>query len=71
MLFMNFPIDAVFLDAAQRIKKIYPNLRPWWGVVWVVWGAHSVLELPAGTAAGLQVGDMISIVKPTPDSISA
>ena len=61
MMFMNFAIDAVFLDRQERVKKIYRNLPPWWGVVWFVWGAHSVLELPAGSTAeiDLQKGDRI------------
>jgi uncharacterized membrane protein (UPF0127 family) len=43
------------------VKKIYRNLPPGWGVVWFVWGAHSVLELPAGSTAeiDLQKGDRI------------
>jgi uncharacterized protein len=64
MMFMNFAIDAVFLDRQNRVKKVYPRLPAWWGVVWIEWGAHSVLELPAGSTAsiGLQPGDEISIV---------
>jgi uncharacterized membrane protein (UPF0127 family) len=64
MMFMNFAIDAVFLDRQNRVKKVYPRLPAWWGVVWIEWGAHSVLELPAGSTAslGLLSGDEISIV---------
>ena len=63
MMFMRFPIDAVFLDRTERVRKVYRNLPPWYGVVWLVWGAHSVLELPAGSTAGvdLQRGDQIFI----------
>jgi uncharacterized membrane protein (UPF0127 family) len=63
MLFMNFAIDAVFLDKQHRVKKVYPRLPAWYGVVWIEWGADSVLELPAGSTAGLdlQPGDEISI----------
>src|SRR5487761_845583 len=63
MMFMRFPIDAVFLDGKERVRKVYRNLPPWWGVVWLVWGAHSVLELPPGSTAGidLQRGDQIVI----------
>jgi uncharacterized membrane protein (UPF0127 family) len=63
MMFMNFPIDAVFLDVHNRVKRVYPKLHAWWGVVWFVWGAHSVLELPAGSTEtlGLLNGDEIII----------
>jgi uncharacterized protein len=63
MMFMNFPIDAVFLDRKERVKRVFRKLPAWWGVVWVVWGANSVLELPPGStdAIDLQVGDQILI----------
>ena len=61
MLFMNFAIDAVFLDRHDRVKKVYRRLPAWWGVVWFVWGAHSVLELPSGSTQRipLEKGDEI------------
>ena len=64
MMFMNFPIDAVFLDRTHHVVKVYPKLPAWYGVVWIEWGADSVIELPAGSTAsiGLQPGDDISIV---------
>ncbi|MDQ6720282.1 MAG: DUF192 domain-containing protein [Candidatus Dormibacteraeota bacterium] len=63
MVFMRFAIDAVFLDRNERVKKVYRNVAPWWGVVWIEWGAHSVLELPGGSTAelDLQQGDQIAI----------
>lgn len=63
MVFMRFAIDAVFLDRHERVKKVYPKLPPWWGVVWFEWGAHSVLELPSGSTADLDLrpGDQITI----------
>jgi uncharacterized membrane protein (UPF0127 family) len=62
MFFMNFPIDAVFLDREQRVVRICPNLRPW-RMVPIVYGAHSVLELPANTVGplGLVRGEPLSI----------
>ena len=33
MMFMNFPIDAVFLDSSERVKKVYHRLPAWWGIV--------------------------------------
>ena len=63
MIFMRFRIDAVFLDSHERVKKVHQNLPTWYGVVWFTWGAHSVLELPARSTAGLdlQPGDQIVI----------
>ena len=63
MMFMNFRIDAVFLDSGERVKKVYRNLPRWYGVVWWEIGAHSVLELPPGSTGGidLQRGDRIVI----------
>ena len=59
MLFMRFPIDAVYLDRSGVVKKIVSGLRPWrfsWSP-----GAESVLEAPAGWAgrAGLAGGDRL------------
>ena len=53
MLFMRFGIDCVFVgprqaDGRYRVLAVYPNLRPWRGVVWWVRGARGALELPAG-----------------------
>ena len=63
MMFMRFPIDAVFLDRKERVKKVYRKLPPWYGVVWLVLGAHSVLELPSGSteAIDLRQGDQLVI----------
>jgi uncharacterized membrane protein (UPF0127 family) len=63
MMFMRFAIDAVFLDSRERVKKVYRRLPRWWGIVWFVWGARSVLELPSGSTADidLQRGDQIVI----------
>src|SRR5437870_12561169 len=46
--FMRFTIDAVFLDAADRVVKVASMLRPWRTAA--CRGARSVLELPAGEA---------------------
>jgi uncharacterized membrane protein (UPF0127 family) len=68
MLFMRFPIDAVFLAPADgagpgawRVIAIRERLRPWTGVVWFVRGARGCLELEAGAAArvGLRAGDTV------------
>jgi uncharacterized membrane protein (UPF0127 family) len=63
MMFMRFPIDAVFIDSKERVRKVYRKLPRWYGIVWFVWGARSVLELPSGSTADidLQRGDQIVI----------
>lgn len=68
MMFMRFPIDAVFLgrpdgDGARRVVAVRRGLRPWLGVVWLVRGAHGVLELPCGAIddSGTAVGDLIRL----------
>ena len=62
MFFMNFAIDAVFLDRERRVVRVCTHLKPW-RVVPLVLGAHSVLELPADTVAGLGIekGQALSI----------
>ena len=70
MMFMRFPIDAVFLgkaDAAQGgakpVLSVHPGLRAWTGLVPLVRGAHGVLELPVGTIerSRTAVGDLVSL----------
>jgi len=54
--FMRFPIDAVFLDAADKVVKVASAMRPWRTAA--CRGARAVLELPAGEATrrGLRPG---------------
>ena len=70
MMFMRFPIDAVFVgrpdparDGARPVLSVHPTLRAWTGLVPFVRGAKGVLELPAGTIAetGTTVGDLIAL----------
>ena len=68
MMFMRFPIDAVFLGRQEAagvrpVVSLHRRLRTWTGLVPFVRGAHGVLELPVGAidASGTQVGDAIEI----------
>ena len=68
MLFMRFPIDALFVatpdaNGDRRIVAIRADLPAWRGMVMPVKGAKGVLELAAGTAArsGLSVGDVVRL----------
>ena len=57
--FMQFPIDLVYLDRKNRIKKVRNAVGAW--RLSACLSAHSVLELPAGTirATQTQRGDLL------------
>ena len=70
MMFMRFPIDAVFVGRpdpsrgdARVVIALRERLPAWRGIVPLVRGAHGVLELPAGAIAesGTLVGDLLAI----------
>ena len=70
MMFMRFPIDAVFLGRpldedplARPVVSVHRGLRAWTGLVPFVRGAHGVLELPVGTieASGTQAADVVRL----------
>lgn len=68
MMFMRFPIDAVFVsrpdaDGARVVLSVHRRLPAWTGLVPLVRGADGVLELPAGTidATATAVGDRVLI----------
>jgi uncharacterized membrane protein (UPF0127 family) len=68
MMFMRFPIDAVFLGdpdiaGARPVVSVHERLPAWRGLVPLVRGAHGVLELPIGTVAatGTAIGDRIAL----------
>lgn len=56
---MRFSIDVVFLDKKHKVVKIRAAM-PRWRMAACLW-AHSVLELPSGTAAATQTatGDQL------------
>jgi uncharacterized membrane protein (UPF0127 family) len=57
--FMKFPIDLVYLDRKNRIKKVCDSVPAW--RLSVCLSAHSILELPAGTIRSTRTerGDML------------
>ena len=68
MLFMRFPIDALFVDEPdaagdRRIVAIRADVPAWRGLVMPVRGATGVLELAAGTGArsALRAGDVVRL----------
>ena len=68
MMFMRFPIDAVFVskpgtDGVRTVRSVHRGLRAWTGLVPLVRGADGVLELPVGTidATRTEVGDIVRL----------
>jgi len=59
--FMKFPIDLVYLDKRLKVRKVRHAVPAWRLSACLT--AHSVLELPAGTArqTGTAVGDLLVI----------
>jgi uncharacterized membrane protein (UPF0127 family) len=60
---MRFAIDVVFVDRADRVVGLAPNMppnRPYAGAR----GARRTIELPAGTiaASATQLGDQLKII---------
>ncbi len=60
---MKFAIDVLFLDRSRRVLKIRKDMAPYRMAICL--RAHSVLELPAGTAAatGTAAGDQLQFEK--------
>jgi uncharacterized protein len=68
MIFMRFPIDAVFVakagpDGSRRVLSVHRGVRPWVGLVPLVRGADGVLELPVGAidASSTVPGDLVRL----------
>jgi len=61
--FMKFPIDLIYLDKNRKVRKVRHSVGPW--RLSACLPAHSVLELPAGTArsTGTGVGDVLTFEK--------
>ena len=72
MMFMRFPIDAIFVGKPEGsggprvVVSVHRALPVWRGLVPLVRAAHGVLELPVGTieASGTVVGDRIALESP-------
>ena len=63
MMFMRFPIDAVFIDRGGSVIRTYERVRPWVGMVPYVHRADKVAELPAGSVRrhGIKPGDQLTV----------
>lgn len=59
--FMKFAIDLIYLDRDHKVRKVRSAVPPW--RLSACLPAHSVIELPAGTAeeTGTRPGDVLAI----------
>ena len=64
--FMRFPIDLVYLDRKNRIRKVRSAVPPW--RLSACLSAHSIIELPAGIIVSTQTqpGDTLEISPASP-----
>ena len=69
--FMKFPIDLVYLDKQRKVRKVRHAVPAWRLSACLT--AHSILELPAGTAerSGTLPGDELSFEKLMPETLNA
>ena len=63
---MRFPFDAVFLDEALRVTRVWRGLKAnrlaWAPAKYLIFAWRSqVLELPAGAAAGIEMGEQLGM----------
>jgi uncharacterized protein len=68
--FMRFPIDVVFLDRELSVLAVEANVPPW--RTRGRRGAKAALELAAGGAGGVAVGDELDLeqlVTPAEDAL--
>ncbi|MBF0451181.1 MAG: DUF192 domain-containing protein [Candidatus Magnetomorum sp.] len=61
MLFMQFPIDAIFIDQDNTITKIISNLKPFF-ISFGTLNSKGVIELPGSTLEGTKIciGDRLA-----------
>jgi len=61
--FMRFPIDLIYLDKKNRVRKIRSAVPAW--RISACMSAHSVLELPAGTIreSKTEQGDVLEVIR--------
>ena len=60
---MRFPFDALYLDRRRRVRRVLRAVRPGRLCPWDI-ATASVLELAAGAAADVRVGDVVWLGPP-------
>jgi hypothetical protein len=60
MMFMRIPLDVIHVDKKDRVTHVLRGIKPWrFGPLFV--GGKRAIELPAGAAANVQIGDQIEL----------
>ncbi len=61
MLFMKFPIDVIFVDGADKVVGLVPEIRPF-RLSPIFWKSSYAVELPAGTIdkTRTDIGDLLT-----------
>jgi hypothetical protein len=59
MMFMRFPIDAVFYDRDYRVTRVARSVRPWRGMAFGGRGAWGVIEIGVDAANPVKAGDVL------------
>ena len=67
MLFVRFPLDVVWL-ADNEVRKV-SRMHPWRSVGMA--RADRIIELPAGAAEGVEVGDRVTLVEDSEIDLSS
>ena len=62
MMFMRYPIDAVFYDRDHRVTRVGRSVPRWIGLAWGGRKAAGVIELPAGAAAAVEPGQQLEFI---------
>ena len=58
--FVRFSLDAVFVDKNLKVVKILRNFKPWY-ISGIYFRAHKVIEMKAGKASAINVGDQLEV----------
>jgi uncharacterized membrane protein (UPF0127 family) len=61
MMWMLFPIDAIWLDEDLQVTKVSPRVPPWVGMARGARGTRMVVELGASRAHAVEVGHQLAI----------
>ena len=59
MLFMRFPIDAVFYNREHEVTRVARNVRPWRGLAFGGRRTRGVVKLPAGATDDVEPGHQL------------